>query len=108
MEENREPAPCSVCGEVHIDCSQAIIDGMYLMAYLEAKQRLSEEGMEALQMVTHAVDALGVEAWDMAENVENLPVEEVRIIEVFLARKTLIDAAREELYEEERNGEEEA
>jgi len=85
--------PCPVCGEEHPECNQAIYDGMYMTAYLEAKRLLSEEGLEALRMVAHAVDALGLEAWGMAENVENLPEDEVRIIEIFLARKTLIDVA---------------
>jgi hypothetical protein len=102
VEEFRAPRPCPVCGEVHLECSENVLDGMSLMAYWEAKRHLSAEGMEALRMVEHAIDALGFsDAWELAENVEALSTDEVRVIEVFLARKTLIDAARKELYEEQ-------
>jgi hypothetical protein len=100
--EAREPVECPVCGEVHLECSEVILDGMDLLASSEASQRLSSEGMEALRMVEHAAETLpggAVEAWELAENVERLPENEIRAIETYLARTTLIDAARSGLYE---------
>jgi hypothetical protein len=100
-EEFREPRPCPMCGEVHLECSENHLDGMFLMARLQAKRQLSAEGMEALRMVEHAIEVLGLsDAWELAENVEALSRDEVRVIEVFIARKTLLDTARKELYEE--------
>ena len=75
---------------------------MDLRAVDEADQRLTSEGMEALKMVQAGADTLpggAAEAWDLAENLESLPENEVRVIYMFLARTTLIDAARSELYE---------
>jgi hypothetical protein len=100
--ETREPVECPVCGEVHLECSEVILDGIDLLASSEAEQRLSSEGMEALRMVEHAAETLpggAVEAWELAENVERLPENEIRSIETYLARTTLIDAARSGLYE---------
>jgi hypothetical protein len=99
--EAREPVECPMCGEVHLECNQAILDGMGLLAVSEADKRLSSEGKEALRMVQHAADTLpggGAEAWDLAENVESLPENEIMTIQIYLARTTLIDAARGELY----------
>lgn len=100
MGGHREPAACPECGEVHLECSRVILDGMSLNAIHDARERLSAEGFQALRMVSHAVDTLGIEAYDIAENVEALPLDEVRVIVLYLARKTMIDAAREELYEQ--------
>jgi hypothetical protein len=100
--EAREPVPCPECGEVHLECSEAILGGMDLFAVSEADQRLSSEGREALRMVQHAADTLpggAAEAWDLAENVEGLPENEITTILVYLARTTMIDAVRSELYE---------
>ena len=100
--EAREPVECPMCGEVHLECSKVILDGMSLLASLEAEQRLSSEGMEALRMVEHAAEKLpggAVEAWDLAENVAALPENAIRVIETYLARTTLIDAAHSDLYE---------
>ena len=99
--ETGEPAPCPVCGEAHPECGEALLTGMALTAWSEAERRLSEQGMEVLRMVDHAIDALGVEAWNLAENAERLPAHEIQVIEVYLARKTLIDVARKDLYESE-------
>lgn len=85
--------PCPTCGEYHPDCFRDLLFGLYLMARQEAESRLSPQGGETLKMVEHATDALGVvDAYDSAEALEDLPQREVRVIEVFLARKTLIDA----------------
>src|SRR5215218_788840 len=87
--EAGEPIECPVCGEVHLECNEAILGGMALLALSEAEQRLSSEGMEALRMVEHAAETLpggAVEAWDLAENVERLPKNEIRAIETYLAR----------------------
>jgi hypothetical protein len=100
--ETREPVPCPECGEVHLECSEAILDGMALRALSVAEVRLSSEGMEALWMVDHAAETLPggwAEAWDLAENVEELPNEEKSALERYVARMGLIEAAREELYE---------
>ena len=85
-----------------MECSEAVLDGMALSSWLEAERRLSPEGMEPLRMVRHAADALcggAAEAWELAENVEHLEVREVGNIEAYFARETLIEAAREGLYE---------
>jgi hypothetical protein len=75
-----------MCGEVHLECSENHLDGMFLMARLQAKRQLSAEGMEALRMVEHAIEVLGLsDAWELAENVEALSRDEVRVIEVFIA-----------------------
>ena len=53
-------------------------------------------------MVDHALDVLDddvAEVWGLAENVEHLPEDEIRTIEIYLARRALIDATRGELYE---------
>jgi hypothetical protein len=95
-----KPLLCPVCGEEHAECSEAVLGAMSLNAYHAANERLSERGRDALKMIESAADVLGVtEAWEAAENVEELPAEEVRVIEFYLARKTLIEAARKELYE---------
>jgi len=91
---------CSECGQDHAECDENLLSGMSLDAYSEAKKSLSAQGVEALGMVSHAIDALGVYAYDDAENMETLHVDEVRIIEFFLARQTLINAARQALREE--------
>jgi hypothetical protein len=100
--EAREPVECPECGEVHLECSEAILLGMDFLARSEAAKRLSSEGMEALRMLEHAAETLpggAVEAWELAENVQRLPENEIRAIETYLARTTLIDAARSDLYE---------
>jgi len=91
---------CPVCGEDHTECTENLLSVMSFYAYSEAKKSLSAQGFEVLGMVSHAVDALGVYAYDDAENMETLHVDEVRIIEFFLARQTLINAARQALREE--------
>jgi hypothetical protein len=97
--ETREPEPCPMCGEAHPECSEAVLDGMSLYAWSVAEQRMSPEGMETLKMVSTAVDELGVgEFLDEARNVRDLPEGEYTTLLVYLARMTLIDAAREELY----------
>jgi hypothetical protein len=92
-----------MCGGTHLECSQAIFDGMDMMAFFEAERRLSEEGMAALRQVMQAGETLpgGLkEAWELAENVEeSLPAHELRALETYLARWTLLDAARAELYD---------
>jgi hypothetical protein len=100
--ETREPVECPMCGEVHLECSEAILGGMELSAVSEAKDRLSSEGLEALWMVDHAAKTLPgglVEAWGLAENVDRLPESEIRVLETYFARISLIDFAREDLYE---------
>jgi hypothetical protein len=72
------------------------------MAFLEAERHLSEKGMDALRMVMHTAETLpgGLkEAWELAENVESLPAHELRALETYLARWTLLDTARAELYD---------
>lgn len=65
-EEYREPAACPICGEEHLECSEAILDGMALNARFAAEKELSAEGKEVLRMVSHAVNTLGLEAYDLA------------------------------------------
>ena len=75
MTEELPQAACPMCGGTHLECSQAIFDGMDMMAFFEAERRLSEEGMDALRMVMQAAETLpgGLkEAWELAENVESL------------------------------------
>lgn len=100
--ETREPFPCWECGEVHLECSEAILGGMELSALSEAKARLSSEGMETLMMVGQAGEALPgglFEAWGLAENINRLSANDVEALKVYFARVSLIDSAREELYE---------
>jgi hypothetical protein len=100
--EAREPVECPACGNVHPECSDAILDGMDMLARDEADKRLSSEGKEALRMVQYAADTLpggADEAWYLAESVERLPENEIRAIKTYLARTTLIDAARKWVYE---------
>jgi hypothetical protein len=100
MTEQLPQAACPMCGGTHLECSQAIFDGMDMMAFFEAEQDLSKEGMDALRMVTHTAETLrgGLkDAWELAENVESLPAHELRAIQTYLARWTLLDTARAEL-----------
>ena len=102
MTEELPQAACPMCGGTHLECSQAIFDGMDMMAFFEAERRLSEEGMDALRMVMQAAETLpgGLkEAWELAETVESLPPHELRALETYLARWTLLDTARAELYD---------
>jgi hypothetical protein len=102
MMEALPQAACPMCGGTHLECSQAIFDGMAMMAFLEAERHLSEKGMDALRMVMHTAETLpgGLkEAWELAENVESLPAHELRALETYLARWTLLDTARAELYD---------
>ena len=102
MTEELPQAACPMCGGTHLECSQAIFDGMDMMAFFEAERRLSEEGMDALRMVMQAAETLpgGLkEAWELPENVESLPPHELRALETYLARWTLLDTARAELYD---------
>ena len=103
MMEALPQATCPMCGGTHLECSQAIFDGMAMIAFFEAEQHLSEAGMDGFRMVMHAADTLpgGLkEAWQLAENVhESLPVHELRALETYLARWTLLDTARAELYD---------
>ena len=95
-------AACPMCGGTHLACSQAIFDGMDMMAFFEAERRLSEEGMDALRMVMQAAETLPgrlEEAWELAEKFESLPAHELRAIETYLARWTLLDTARADLYD---------
>jgi hypothetical protein len=48
MMEALPQAACPMCGGTHLECSQAIFDGMAMMAFLEAERHLSEKGMDAL------------------------------------------------------------
>jgi len=102
MMEALPQATCPMCGGTHLECSQAIFDGMAMMAFFEAERHLSEEGMDTLRMVMQAAETLpgGLkEAWQLAENFESLPAHELRAIETYLARWTLLDTARAELYD---------
>jgi hypothetical protein len=72
---------------------------MEMSAYATVKDRLSPQGVETLGMVDAAVQELGVEAFDLAENVKALPADEIRTIEIYVARISLIEHARKELYE---------
>src|SRR3712207_5053764 len=102
MTEELQQAACPMCGGTHLECSEAIFDGMDMMAFFEAERHLSEEGMDALRMVIHAAQTLpgGLqEAWELAEYVEGLPAHELRALETYLARTTLLDTARAELYD---------
>jgi len=103
MTEGLPRTACPMCGCTHLECSQTIFDGMDMMAFFEAERRLSKERMDALRMVMHAAETLpgGLkEAWELAENVqESLPAPELKTIETYLARWTLLDTARAELYD---------
>jgi hypothetical protein len=103
MTEALPQATCPMCGGTPLECGQAIFDGMAMMAFLEVERHLSEEGIDALRMVMHTSETLpgGLkEAWELAENVEeSLPAHELRAIETYLARWTLLDTARAELYD---------
>ena len=103
MTEELSQATCPMCGGTHLECSQAIFDGMAMMAFFEAERRLSEEGMDALRMVIHAAETLSgglKEAWELAENIEeSLPAYELKARETYLARWTLLDTVRAELYD---------
>lgn len=90
-----DSAVCVTCGERHPDCFTDLLGAMYRTAREEAQRRLSPQGMETLAMLEHVTDVLGLaDAYDAAGGVEKLPSREARIVEIFLARKTLIDATR--------------
>lgn len=99
--ERGEPIPCAVCGEEHIDCDENLLMTMSMSAYHNAKRYLSEEGIQALNMLDSAMAALGVmDVFEQTANLDGLAPEEVEAIEVYFARKTLIDHARVWLYEQ--------
>ena len=96
-EPTGEPARCTTCGEHHPMCFEAVFDGMTFGAYRHAHDRLSEQGREELATVDDGMDTIGFdETWTQAEGVDHLPDDEVREIEIYVARRTMVDAARRE------------
>jgi hypothetical protein len=100
-----ETVECTLCGKAHLECSEALLDGMAVGALSDAKARLSAEGVETLMMVGQASETLpgGVfEAWGLAEaeNINRLPENDVEVLKIYFARITLIGHAREELYDD--------
>ena len=63
----------------HLECSEAILEGMALRAHEDVRRHLSPQGIDALRMVDHAAETLPggwAETWELAESVEELPYEE--------------------------------
>jgi hypothetical protein len=48
MTEELPQVACPMCGGTPLECSQAIFDGMAMLAFFEVERHLSEEGMDAL------------------------------------------------------------
>jgi hypothetical protein len=96
--ENRGFADCPVCGEVHTECNLAVLDGMVLRTWVEAKRRLSPEGMEFLRMMDYSGGMLPggvIEALENAAGFADLPPDEQKVLEIYFARMTLIVTTRE-------------
>jgi hypothetical protein len=75
-----------------------LLNGMYLMAVDNADRLLSPHGKEVRQMLATAAEELGVvEAYNLAEAVEDLPEKEIRALDAFMARLSLIMAMQESL-----------
>ncbi len=92
---------CPTCGEHHVECNEDLLNGMFSMAIEDARRKLSEQGIEILLMLEYAAETSGwAEAWNAAEGIEKLPVDEIRTLEAYVARVTLIEAMQEQLYEE--------
>ena len=69
---------------------------------MEAKARLSLEGIETFMMVGQAAEKLPggmIEAWELAEeeNISRLSINDAEILKIYAARITMIEQAREEL-----------
>ncbi len=97
---------CVECGEDHRECDRNLLMGMKMVAYQSALEHLGPEYREVLDMLDHSIDVLGLEeALEARVSIENRVSEYERsILEMYLARKTLIDGAMEQLregYEEE-------
>jgi ferredoxin len=96
--EDIDTVECAECGKAHLRCSEGLLEGMELGALIEARARMSAEGMETLLMVGETSKNLpgGVfEAWKLAEpkNISRLSDPDVEFIKIYFARKTLIDRA---------------
>jgi hypothetical protein len=93
MEEPRRE--CMECGQDHWECDQNLLMGMFLAASDQARRQLSPEGQEACNMLIYASDVIGaIDAYESMEAIEDLSDEDVRAIEIFVARLTLIEAAQ--------------
>jgi hypothetical protein len=93
---------CAECGKAHLWCSEGLLEGMELSALIEAKARLSSEGVETLMMVGQAAEKLPgglIEAWELAEkeNISRLSIHDAQVLRDYGARITMIEGAREEL-----------
>ncbi len=102
--EDIDTVECAECGKAHLRCSEGLLEGMELGALIEAKGRLSSEGVETLMMVGQAAEKLPgglIEAWELAqpENISRLSINDAEVLKTYGARITLIEQAREELNE---------
>jgi len=103
MTENMEEASreCMECGQDHRECDQNLLNGMFLAANQQAQRQLSPEGQEACSMLIYASDVIGaIDAYQSMEAIENLSDEDVRVIEIFVARLALIEDAERWLEED--------
>ena len=102
--EDIDTVECAECGKAHLRCSEGLLEGMELGALIEAKGRLSAEGVETLMMVGQAAEKLPgglIEAWELAEkeNISRLSIHDAQVLIDYGARVTMIEQAREELNE---------
>jgi hypothetical protein len=100
--EDIDTVECSECWQPHLWCSEQLLEGMELGALMEAKARLSSEGIETFMMVGQAAEKLPggmIEAWELAEeeNISRLSSYDAEILKTYAARITMIEQAREEL-----------
>jgi hypothetical protein len=103
--EDIDTVECAECGKAHLWCSEGLLEGMELGALMEAKVRLSSEGMETLMMVGQAAETLPgglIEAWELAqpENISRLSEYDAEVLKTYGARITMIEQARKELNED--------
>jgi hypothetical protein len=96
MEE--PPRECMECGQDHRECDRNLLMGMFLAASDQARRQLGPEGQEACSMLIYASDVIGaIDAYQSMEVIEDLSDEDVRVIEIFVARLALIENAQRQL-----------
>jgi hypothetical protein len=94
--ESEKNRVCMECGQEHFDCDSNLLSGMYLSAAKNADRVLSPRGIETRKMLVSASEQLGtIETWKEAAGVEDLEERDIRALESFVARATLIEAAQE-------------
>ncbi len=83
--------------EVLLDRDELLVDIMHTVAYRQAASQLSEEGKELLKMFSDAAaytNTGAVEVYQESAAFDRLPWGDQRVIEIYLARDTLIEEFR--------------